>query len=667
MLKTIKKVVSCTLCLSLLVGCSSGDQTKESSSVKKDEQSAVVLTEKGHTVSIAKKKEETVNVTADAYGTPTETTVQVLLKDANSSDLIKDYTDLTDIKNTKGDEEFTLKTNGTLLWENHDEDITYEGTSDDDLPVDIKITYKLNGKKISADKLKGKSGKVTIRFDYTNNETKIINGEGVYVPFTAVSAVMLSDDVFKNVKVTNGALTSMSDTTVAVGMVFPGLEDSLELNRYDLSDDIDIPSYFEVKADVTGFELDYTATVVTSGLLKDVDLSQLDDISDLSDALSALNKASSKLVKGSAQLYSGANKFSQYFDQYVEGVSQVSDGSKTLSSALSSLDEQTSSISDTATTYLKEIKKIKDMLDEEEFKKWMEESGLDYADINSAVTSISEQAESLKTVLETLSSTLKAYSNYNDAITKAVEALEALDLDRLESQIESDAIAATKKSVSDALSDVELTDEQREAILSAVESGIKEGVDLKDTISKINEQLNTIKQASAQLDEIDTSDIDSLIASMSQQMATIEEALQAYSQDLSEIDVSALFKVLDVDVDQLSAQLKAYASGVSQLSDGAQQLSEGTETLSSTGKILAKNYKTLVKGMKAMASGLKLFDKKGISELTNMGTDDLEDLANRLKLLKKADKSYDNFSGKLDEEESSVNFIIETEEIKADD
>lgn len=48
------------------------------------------------------------------------------------------------------------------------------GQVNEELPVDVKITYKLDGEEIEPSELAGKSGKVTIRFDYTNNTKKTV-------------------------------------------------------------------------------------------------------------------------------------------------------------------------------------------------------------------------------------------------------------------------------------------------------------------------------------------------------------------------------------------------------------------------------------------------------------------------------------------------------------
>ena len=123
-------------------------------------------------------KEETVYVNADASGNKESVTVSSWLKNAGSEKELKDSSDLQDIVNVKGDETFSQDGEG-LTWNTDDEDIYYQGTTDKELPVNVKLTYYLDGQEISPEDLAGKSGKAKIRIDYTNNEkeTVKVNGE----------------------------------------------------------------------------------------------------------------------------------------------------------------------------------------------------------------------------------------------------------------------------------------------------------------------------------------------------------------------------------------------------------------------------------------------------------------------------------------------------------
>lgn len=209
-----------------------------------------------------KDKTETVYVKSDAKGNPREITVQTKLKNTGDGDTIKDYTNLTDIKNKEGDEAFTQNADGTVEWENHGEDITYEGTGSAELPVDVSISYELDGQAIEPEELAGRSGQLKIRFDYKNKTTQTIKVDGkeeqVSVPFAVISTMLLSDDHASDIEVENGKVMDIDGQKLVIGYACPGLTKSLKLTTYEPTEDIDIPEYVEVTADVTDFSLDLT-------------------------------------------------------------------------------------------------------------------------------------------------------------------------------------------------------------------------------------------------------------------------------------------------------------------------------------------------------------------------------------------------------------------------
>lgn len=302
--------------------------------------------------SMQEDKRETVYAKADAQGNITGITVQDTLKCDSTGAQISDYSILKDMKNTKGDEEYVKQPDGTLLWDNQGEDISYEGTTEKELPVSVRIRYELDGKEVRAEELAGKSGRLKLRFDYENHTSETVNADGkereVQVPFLAMSALLLDTDVFSNVQVTNGKLISMGNQNMAVGYAFPGLKNSLKLDDYATTEDMEVPDYVEITADVTDFELEFTATVITTGIFEEMDTEDLKDAEDLADSMEELTKTSAKLVNGSGELLSGAKTFQTGLDQYVEGVGSVNEGIKSLKDGLSALDENTSALEDGA-------------------------------------------------------------------------------------------------------------------------------------------------------------------------------------------------------------------------------------------------------------------------------------------------------------------------------
>ena len=304
--------------------------------------------EKEYSSTMTKDKEESVYVKADASGRTREITVETSLKADPDSDVIEDISSLSDIRNTKGDEEYTAQPDGTILWENHGEDISYKGTSESGLPLDVSISYFLDDKAITPEELAGKSGKLRMRFDYENHTETTVTADDEFVtlpiPFAAVSTVILPSDTFSHIEIEGGKLITMDDQTLAVGYALPGIRDALHLGDFEFTEDLDIPEYIEITADVTDFELAFTTTIVTSGLFSELDDDTFDDTDDLSDSMDELSDASEKLADGSDSLYEGIQSLEEYFDSYLSGVSQLEEGAGTLSQALSQLNFGKSSL-----------------------------------------------------------------------------------------------------------------------------------------------------------------------------------------------------------------------------------------------------------------------------------------------------------------------------------
>lgn len=205
--------------------------------------------------------------------------------------------------------------------------------SSENAPVTMKVTYKLDGKEIKPEDLAGKSGKVTIRFDYTNNQKKTVTINGkkqtVAVPFTMITGMMLPTDVFSNVEVTNGKLTKVGDNIVAVGMTMPGLKDTMNLKFNDKSLDLDIPEYFELTADVKDFSLDMTMSVATSNLLSDMNADDI-TLDDLKKTVASLDDAATQLADGTVTLQDGTQQLSDAIPALTDGVDQLNTGASSL-------------------------------------------------------------------------------------------------------------------------------------------------------------------------------------------------------------------------------------------------------------------------------------------------------------------------------------------------
>ena len=299
------------------------------------------------------EKEQTVYVNADENGNSQDVIVSNWLKNQGKEQELTDKTNLTDIQNVKGDETFEQRNDGTIVWNTDGGDIYYQGKTQEELPVSVKLTYYLDGKEISAKDLAGKSGKLKIRIDYENKskEVKEIQGkqEEICTPFMMMTAMILPAETFSNVEITNGQIISDGNNDIAVGVGFPGLAESLKLQDVEELKDVDFPDYAELTADVKDFSLAMTATVATTGLLDDLDLANVNSTEDLKEQMETLADSSQALVKGSSELQSGITTLDSSADTFVSGLTKVDDGTAALKNGIDTMNSKKGELLDGVT------------------------------------------------------------------------------------------------------------------------------------------------------------------------------------------------------------------------------------------------------------------------------------------------------------------------------
>ena len=289
-------------------------------------------------------KDESVYLISDANGNVNKTIVVDHLKNKDKKDTLEDASNLSDIENVKGKEKFT-QSGDKLTWQAGGKDIYYQGTATAEPPVTQKVTYYLDGKEISPEDLAGKSGKVKIRFDYTNTTsyTETVNGEKqtVSVPFAAVTGLVLGDG-FENIEVTNGKAEVSDSSSVVLGYALPGLKDSLGIKDKDLDGDVNIPEYMEMTADVKNFSMPAAMTFVVNASdyvsTDGIDTSDLDDmINDLKDASTQLQDGSKTLAEGTDTLADGLSTLQNKLGTFASGVGTLQSGLKTYTDGVSTL------------------------------------------------------------------------------------------------------------------------------------------------------------------------------------------------------------------------------------------------------------------------------------------------------------------------------------------
>lgn len=603
-----------------------------------------------------KDKTETVYIDASAEGVPQKVSVEAVLKNPGGSEPITDESTLSDIKNTEGDEEFTQ--NGTTItWQNHGADIHYKGTTSAELPVGVQIEYLLNGQPIDPQKLAGQSGHVTIRFTYTNRETRMVSRSGksyaVSVPFTAVSLLSLPSDSFYNVTVDNGQVTQMDDNLLVVGYALPGLTDSLRLASYEPTEDIDIPESVEISCDTTDFSLEFTATVFSPGLLSDADLSNLDDVDDFIADMEYLKDGVNDLADGTRELNDGVQELYDGTVEYTDGVSEVNDAVQKLIDGLrdaaksdSEMLQGTKALSDGWLAVLAQLLEAPDLTYENCAERLPEALG------SWAEKSYREQVQAA--LQQLVSGMLTWEANAEDETLVNIP-------QEMQPVLGSDTMPATqyRQFVMDLLADSLNTTYQKRLLANA--AALMAGED-----SPGAEQQQAAFAAA-------------LAGWAGNRYALLNEGGDAaqLSDTLTEEESAACTALTGAAAAEIAKAMLPLLQGTGKLSttladafngmaDTVGKLKEGTQALADAGEDLKDGIQSLHDGTTELADGVQEFKDDGVSALTDLAGDDLKNLVERVRAVQQADRGYTNFSGLADGKTGSVSFIFETAEIKND-
>ncbi len=670
--KTAPRVLSAVL--GLIILCSMVATTaysagvKKAAPAKKADTASSASTSEGETF-----KEETVYVIADAEGTPSKIVVSDWVKNPEKLDKLGDETNLSGVKNVKGDETFTIGKDNQYVWNADGNDIYYQGEGKDDLPVDLKVSFKLDGKSVSPKELAGKSGKVTMRFDYDNKQYKTVKIDGkkekIYVPFVMLTGTMLDNEKFTNVEVSNGKVINDGSHTIVAGFALPGMGESLNLD----TDKFEIPSYVEIKADVKDFELTTTLTVATNDMFSDIDFTKLDEkVDELSDKLGELTSATDKLVDGSSALYKGIHTMLTKSGDLISGVKKLSDGAKALSDGAKTLDNGIGTLGSGVNTLDKGAAKLdkgagtlnNGVIKLDKGAKTLKNgtstleagiselaSGLGTLSSNSAVLT-----SGAKTVFNTLLSTadteLKAAGLSVDKLT--IENYASV-LDGVTASLDKDTV--TKLAEKTARETVEATVRAQEELIRGKVTAAVQAQVLEQVLAKSGTGM-TVEQYSAaveggMLDQAVQAQIDGAVSA---QMAT--EAIKTTISTQTEAQIKSL-----VDTNMESAEVKAqiaaaiekasagsasiaalktqldsyntfyegvinYTNGVDNASYGAQKILGGSGELNTGAKTLKKGTAKLKSGTAELKAGTSEL-KKGTAKLKS-GVSQLKDGSGKL-------------------------------------
>ena len=623
-------------------------------------------------------KDESVYVKADTSGNVNSTTVTEWLKNPGKG-TFADTSELKDIKNIKGEEAFQESGSGQLTWEADGKDIYYQGTTEKEMPVEVKISYKLNGKEIEPEDLQGKDGKVEITFDYENNSKQLadVNGEQeeMYTPFTMVTALMLPTDEYQNVTIDHGKIISDADKNIVVGIAFPGLEENLKLEGTDF----EIPDSVTITADVENASVGPTITVASSEILDQFDFSDVKDFDGLEDSVEELENAADQLVDGSRDASDGSRALSDGSGTLVDGTEALADGIYTLNEKSGSLIGGVSALANGVSAYTDGVGTL--AKGSQELKAGADALKAGAAGAQAGIKAAKAGADQLA-------------AGYTDEESGAVAGANAL--------------SAGVQQLSDSLgsaSSISLTEEQKVMITGMAEQMAQTAADAmpEEAFPSIEAKqmyvsnlsagyadvlmqqfTNTMNTTADAVKQQIKSNVDAQLLPGAQRLCagigTLSEGTLALQQGLNQLYAGSDALVQGTDslcqgtaalkqgTEQLNQNSESLRSGSAALKDGSMQLVGGVQKLSSgasqvasgAGK-LSDGAGALAEGNLALAEGMAEFKTSGIDQLTGIFHGDIRNVTARLEAMTKLGQDYQSFAGIRDGMKGSTRFIIETE------
>ena len=572
-------------------------------------------------------KSETVYAVMNGDGSIKSTTVSEHLYSASGLANVTDKTTLTDIQNTESDAEFTQ--NGEeLVWNTNDTDVYYKGNTDKALPIDVKVTYALDGQEAALEDIIGKSGHLTVTVNLKNNETGTVNVNGkdrtIVTPLITAVGVILGGDA-SNVTAEHGMIESAAKSSVAAFVTLPGVKDSLSGLLPDEVDSIEdyLQDTVTVEADVEDFTCPQVmvACATSTAALGTSNVFDLSSINALTDGINQLNDAMSQLMDGASQLVDGTS-------QLAGGVLALLDGANTLNNGAAALDDGLGQLT----------------------------NGLDTLSANNAALNAGAQ-QVADGVLASANKTLKegglidedmTWSNYEAVIDNILT-------------MNDKTLAAGRKKMVRTIWEQAPSFKDSQLDLALYLSATKTNHDLEAAL-KLMQNFDASMLTGA-LEMVTNAD--------AKNTAKAELKYQVEnSQDMA--DVRALKTSLSQiqffvsSVNQYTAGVQTAADGAHSAKDGSAQLAAGTKTLYDGVNTLNTGAGQLNDGAGQLNDGLNQFNEEGISKLTGaLDQDQLHGLKTVLDEMTDRLNDYTSFAGAPDDAESSVKFVYKTAETVA--
>ena len=569
-------------------------------------------------------KEETVYTKLDKDGKNYSTIVSTHLKNEEETEWIKDMTDLFNVENTKGEEEFKQEGN-SLVWKADKKDIYYQGESQKELPIACCVTYELDGKELSAEEIVGKTGKVKVTIHYTNKEEHIVTINGkeqkLYTPFVAVAGTVIPNDKNKNIEISNGKVINDGSKTLVMGVSMPGLQESLNISNEEML----IPDDIEISMEATDFELGNIVTFVTPKVLEEEDLKFLDKLEEVYQQVDMVETAGNQIEEGSTALASGSAEL-------VLGSKKLNEGSQVAYQGAKQMREEV----EKATKQL--VNDKKEVLDD------------------ATLSQIGEQAKQSAVLNDTQEQAIG-----NKAQAQAIQMIK-----------EQKTIIGQE--AANQVGTLLLTAEQKQKIEASVKVGLEANSNYQALPVNQQEMILQFSKSSAIMAAEETArETAKQVANMTAQNVAVKVAGEVANSTAQTVAGEVSTQVAQITAmttaKQVANQVKTQAqnqvvSQMNTLGDGLSQLTNGLGDLKNGTNSLQQGASELQVGANTLEEGVEKFNKEAIERICDYMNGDVREVHERVEKLIELSKDYNHFTMLNGECDGEVKFVMIIDAIK---
>ncbi|MBR3133057.1 MAG: hypothetical protein IKG42_03170 [Clostridia bacterium] len=623
---------------------------------------------------LAFTKDETVYSKFDSNGNLKQTIVNNHIKNTNGDKTIEDLSDLMDIVNIGGDENFTQNGNN-LVWEANGSDIYYQGKSKKELPIEIKIKYELDGKEVSKNDIIGKTGKVKVTLEYINkdsHEVYINNGYvTLYTPFVVMCGTIIDNTTNKNIEVSTGKVIDNGNQSYVLGVALPGMQESLGISK----NKFEIPNKVEITMDAKDFDMGSILVYATPRIIENKDLHLVDNLDEIFTKLDTLQSSSTKIKDGATELSNGAEElatgaivFSSKSHEFNSAMNQISSGTSlvnssysaldsginTVNSGASSLQAGASSLNEGINTLTTSLSSLPESVSSIYQGTSGVVSGLDTLStgVDSLIASASSTSNSL---VETLTKIVNSANSSITLLNANNQSLQAV-INTLDSTTQADLITSLQNQIT-----------ANNTAISSYQSSKSEAstalANLQAAATSSQTSINNLKNGFTQIKNVMTQ-VNNGVASLNTAASSLPDNLTKLSAGSNAIAEGS--SKLASGTSELSSGSSKLKSGINSLDTNTQKLAQANNQLTDGADTLSNGATKLSDGAKTLADGITKFDSEGIQAICNFINGDIKDLSLRIKKLKELSQKYQSFTMSESNNEGNVKFIYVIDKLKKD-